>query len=788
MDLGTCNWTLTAVWPYAPLLQNSLETGAPLQGIFDPIAATVPGCVQNDLLQAGLIAHPYQRMNSLDCEWVENRWWVYETQFDTPIFPGKRYFIDCAGIDHECLIYLNDKLITEGKGMFLSLCPEVTKYLQPKGNRLRIVLLDAPKELALGHTSHVTTQKSRFCYKWDFSTRMVHLGIWDSITLRETGSARITQTCITTDFDGKHGLIHTRAKTDVPCEIEFALYDGNMLMDKRRTKTGRHTFRFARPKLWQAGTGQEQPLYRVEILAVSGGTVSDSQTHMAGVRSLRFEQTENAPEGAPPYTILLNGTACYIKGVNIVPLDQMYGCVDEARYEHFCRSLVRANVNLVRIWGGGLVEKEAFYDWCDRLGILIWQEFIQSSSGVENVPPTTKSYLKLLRKNARAMVLQKRNHTATCIYCGGNELREMAGVDTPATIQNKNLALLQNVVHQLDPDRLFLPTSAFGPTEYLTAPGAHYDVHGTWKYEGTTDHYTLYNESDALLHSEFGSDGMSRAQTIRWILDDPGAKPVPMEACAVRRFHGEWWDTFARDEALFGATDDLEIAVRRSQLVQAEAVRYPVEANRRRSFSCAGSIVWQFNEPWPNISATSLTEYDGTPKLAYHFLRNAYARQAVTLWYQTLCPQAGSVVLLRAVFVGDSPMTKEQSIVLCIRDYSGTVLLRQTVQSGNLLRVRTPETPDSLYFVTLTLEQDNQLLHENTYFFSTDPGAHPLRALLRSGGTLQCDTEDGRTIIRNTGNSVSLYITQQDCGVFTLFPGETRSFEGIHTGFVPINP
>lgn len=791
-NLGNLPWTLTAVWPYAPVLQNSLETGQPLQGIFPPIPARVPGCVQADLLRAGLISHPYQKMNSLDCEWVENRWWVYETAFPLARRPGMRYFLSCAGIDYACLIYLNDVLVAQGEGMFLPIRVDVTgQLLDEAENRLRIVLLDAPKEIGLGYTSQVRTQKSRFSYKWDFSTRLVHLGIWDEIFLEESGPAKITEISVTSDYDGASdtGIIRVAAQADAPSTWEFSLYWGQERLFCHRTTAGRTVFHVRAPHLWEIGTGEIQPLYQVEIRALHQNVVSDVRACETGIRRLRFLPNEGAPTDAPPYTVELNHRPRYLKGVNMVPLDQMYGCLDEQAYERFCRSLARANINLVRVWGGGLVEKEAFYRWCDRMGILVWQEFIQSSSGVENVPPTVPSFLKLLQKNAAATLKVKRNHTCTAIYCGGNELRQQAGSDRPATTENRNLALLARLVRRLDPGRLFLPTSAYGPEEYVTAgaPETHWDIHGTWKYEGTTGHYALYNRSRALFHSEFGADGMSSPDAIRWILDDPEARPQSMEENTVWRFHGEWWDTSRRDTDLFGPAETLAQAVARSQLIQAEAVRYPVEANRRRAFRNSGSIVWQFNEPWPNISCTSLTEYGGKPKLAYYFLRNSYAPMAVTLRYDTLCPKSGEPVTCQAAYTGDVPLPPGYTMRLTLQDSAGSVLLAQEVRDRETVTFPAPHTADCLYYITMTLWDGSVRVHENTYFFSTDPGPHPFRKLMAPAAPLDVRTFCGQTVVANQGDRPALFVHQDACGVFTLFPGESRTFDGEHQGFCAIN-
>ena len=163
--------------------------------------------------------------------------------------------------------------------------------------------------------------------------------------------------------------------------------------------------------------------------------------------------------------------------------------------------------SLVRVWGGGLIEKDEFYDLCDENGILIWQELIQSSSGIDNKPSEQEEFLELLKKTAECAVREKRNHVSLAVYSGGNELMEAP--DRPCGRENKNIAMLEEIVRRLDGRRAFLPTSASGPREFITSEkGVSHDVHGSWRYEGNPGHYVLYGESDNLFHSEFGMDEM----------------------------------------------------------------------------------------------------------------------------------------------------------------------------------------------------------------------------------------------------------------------------------------
>ena len=182
--------------------------------------------------------------------------------------------------------------------------------------------------------------------------------------------------------------------------------------------------------------------------------------------------------------------------------------------------------------------------------------------------------------------------------------------------------MLAGIVRRLDGTRTFFPTSATGPREFLSREkGVSHDVHGSWRYEGNPDHYSFYEQSDNLFHSEFGMDGASAVSSLKRFLPAASLHPTPMSGDPCWQHHGEWWGTYFRDCELFGefprTPEHLEEFSQCSQYLQAEGLRYIIEADRRRAFQNSGVIVWQINEPWPNASCTNLVDYYGLPKAAY---------------------------------------------------------------------------------------------------------------------------------------------------------------------------
>ncbi|MBE7680110.1 glycoside hydrolase family 2 protein [Paenibacillus sp. P13VS] len=816
--LSKMQWELKGFWPWVPVKGTSMEIGNELMGVTDWIPATVPGGVHVDLFQAGLIDNPYRDLASTHCEWVENRWWVYRTVFTAPALAGEAYELICKGLDYEALVYWNGILLGEHHGMYEPAVFNVTDGFRPEVTvELLIVLKHAPDEMGqIGKTSETFTQKSRFNYKWDFSTRLVNVGIWDDIVLVARQRYAIEELSVTTNTEGELGLVRVDAVVKaygeglglVMTTAELTAPDGKIVASKQNwIKPGEsfsHTFVVESPDLWYPNGYGEQPLYNMKIELEQNGTVYDSRQLRTGIRKLAYDLNENSPVDALPYTFVVNGRKIYIKGANLTPLDHMYGNVDKARYDWIVQMAKEGNLNLLRIWGGGIIEKSFLYELCDEMGILIWQEFIQSSSGIDNEPSKKPTFLELLSRNAVYALRERRNHVCLTVWSGGNEL--MSAPNVPSNYEDSNLAMLRKLVAEYDPGRLFLPTSASGPVQYITEErGVSHDVHGHWKYMNNPDHYRIYGGADHLFHSEFGVDGLSGLKSIRKFLNPRYQRPVSMKDCIVWRHHGEWWDTYDRDLELFGKLDTLESFVDCSQWIQAEGLRYILEANRRRKFENSGSIIWQLNEPWPNVSCTNLIDYYNEPKMAYYWVSETFRMRRASLDYSALHAEVGEKQEF-PVYVSTDGESADCTVIADVLDSRGQLIHQQTFSGRSqadqslflgMLNVQVPQTVDGLFYVRLSIGINAEIVQQQTdpYIFST-AGKHVYASSLKlSDGKLEAEpantwqlscseTLERSFTVRNTGSEALLHVYPTECtdlywmkadhAYFTLFPGEER--------------
>lgn len=812
-------WELCQVW------REDWETKGTFPAVTSWIRGSVPGDVIADAWDAGLIPDPYVDMNSRACEWLAARDWVYRKDFTGPdLERGEVLRLCFEGVDFSCRVYLNGELLGAHEGMFTPFEFDVTEKVRPgRRNRLVVVVMHAPPVEAVqgqvGRTSEARLWKARFAYGWDWCTRLVPLGIWRGVRLVRTGPVWLEDVWVRPRVDLSAGEERPLAEVDVEVTARSRLLAdgvriGVKVLDGERVAASALQevelggprakavvrLQIPEPRLWWPNGMGGQPLYRVEVTLHAAGRVSDTRAMTTGLRTVRLVPNEGAPADALPYTLEVNGRRLFARGWNWVPVDHMYGR-DQGnippaghpvadRYRRLAGLAAHAHCNLLRVWGGGLLESEKFYDWCDRLGILVWQEFPLSSSGIDNRPPTDAAYLDYIEAEARRMVPLRRNHPSLALWCGGNELMDDAG--GPLTEAHPALARLKAVVSELDPDRGWLPTSPSGPEWHSSrekaGTGRQHDVHGPWKYQDDGDHYRYFDTIDPLLHSEFGVDGAANPETLRrfisgrYLFPPDGSNPAWVH-------HGSWWLHRERIEKLFGPIDTLEAFVRASQWLQAEGLRYSIEAHRRRTGRCGGTLPWQFNEAFPNTSCTSAVDYLLRPKPAYWWIRLAYAPVSVSLKYDRLTWAPGETWSAELWSVGSGRARRFCRWQVRLLDLSGALLLEEAGSidlEGDIparlaeLRVRLPEDRKAFIAFVESDSAEGDAPVRNDYVFST--AEPPMRPLLHAPESKLMVRRDGeRVIVENGSGAPALFVqvtppadALPEAGYFSLPPRAVR--------------
>lgn len=787
---------------------------------------SVPGSVHNDLWTVGEIPNPYFERNSLLLEWIPGRTWLYKKTFTVDeALRGKRIQVRFEGIDYEAEFFLNGESLGSHRGMYIPAVFEVGERLRyGEENLIAVVIEPAPQEQPqVGRTSKVRTHKSRMTYWWDFCPRMVHIGIWQDVLLDVTGSVRLE------DIFVRPQLNHDFSRADVSISVELNATQaqvievetiirlaGSVVISQRARQSlvlGRTTLdshlMVDQPRLWWTNEAGDQPLYEAEIRiypaedGVSQDIYSDQRIIPFGISKIELVPNENSNPQARPYTFVVNGRKVFAKGWNWVPLDVMYGVPRPQKLEHLLRLAQRAHVNLLRVWGGGLIETEAFYNLADRYGIMVWQEFIQSSSGIDNYPSESPEFVNMMVREAEQIIPRRCNHPSLALWCGGNEL---TGDDNrPLDDEHPLLAALKATVARFDLDRLWLPTSptgrVFGNTlETIERdPMELHDVHGPWEYQGVTGQYELYNRSTSLLHSEFGVEGITNLKTLNVTIAPEHQFPVSLDNPYWHHL-GAWWVKQPMWQQTFGDVADVETLVRATQFMQAEGLRYALEADRRRKYQNSGTLPWQFNEPYPMAACTSAVDYYGQPKPVYYAVARAYQALQVSAKFATAAwkwkEQSHFAAEIWVNYSGETALADMRLTTSLVglngeihAEWNTTVDIPAN-RAVNLTSIEFPLDELKLFFLDLRLaDSKGQMLAYNRYPFTNAANLAPWFSAPPTELTLKTEviSDKWRVTISNIGMHTALFVWLEDSrepglpgyaefsdNYFCLFPGEEK--------------
>jgi beta-mannosidase len=788
------------------------------------LPARVPGTVLDDVHRAGLVPDPRHAENSLAAEWVPQRTWIYRRHLRVArLGPGQRALLRFAGVDHDATVLVDGKEVARHSGMFVPFEVDVTEQCADgEEHLLAVAVHPAPaNEPQVGRTDRVRVHKARMDYGWDFCPRMIHQGIWKPVSLETAGPLRLAAVHAEAvpDAEGTRGTlrVHAAVEAAAPGTLHVTVHPpgtGAAPLHAEGPVAAGATeavldVDVPDPQLWWPNGHGAQPLYTVTAaLWDTDGQQAGERSVTTGFRRLRLVPNPGAPAHALPYTLEVNGRRIHAKGWNWVPQDAWYGVPRPDKLAHLLRLAADAHVTLLRVWGGGLIESEEFYALCDRLGLLVWQEFSLSSSGIDSVPSDDPDYVALMAAEARAIVPALRHHPSLALWSPGNELHETAVARPLAERDSPVIAALAQTVAALDPHRAWLPGSPSGVT-FLNradlieaAPDDQHDVHGPWEHQGLGAHQRLYDAGTALLHSEFGVEGMANRRTWEAVVPAGRAWPTGRDNPLMEHL-GAWWNnTPLVQDAFGGRLPDPDSVRRASQFLQYDGLRYAVEANLRRAPRCSGAIPWQFNEPFPNAWCTAAVDHRGDPKPAYHGVRRAYrpdhvcARFATQAWdgqerftaqlWSWTQDGAGDATVTARLLTTHGAVLAETTLPAA---HPATDVPATTVPAAcaGEFTAAVPVTDDRLFLLELTLHgPGDRLLARNRYLHSTTADLAPLLEVPQSAVEATWDDDLGAVHLRHTGGpaALGLHLTDSrpldapgwaafDDTMFDLLPGES---------------
>jgi beta-mannosidase len=700
-----------------PLAPQALKRDG--DAVSEWLPATVPGEPRLTLQALGRIPDPYVADQLAASRWVEACDWWYRRSLAADLPPGRRAFLVFAGLDYLNAVTFNGTLLGQQPGMHAPRRYEVTALWRAENvvavrlwggtarPRYRRCLTQRLARFAARHLlamdlfpDRLATLACQMSYGWDFAPRLLTSGIWDDVWLETTGAAQIVGLRLVPQGHwGRARLVlHLRCETTQPGRYDLTVTTHGLVDDlpgpthavtlDLPTGESAHvvtlTWRDAVP--WQPWEHGPPTRYVATVVLRQGATEHDRRTVTFGFRSIALDAVGRRGDAL---RLRINGRPLWMRGVNWVPADALFHRVTADDYAALLGRAKEANVNLLRVWGGGLREKRAFYERCDAEGLLVWQEFPLAVSFGDHYPRDV-AFLALAAREAQGIVSYLQHHPSLVLWCGGNEFSPR---------QNRALvATLASTVARYDGTRPFLPASPWGS-----------DHHNWWVWHAGAP-VRDYMRERAVLLSEFGLQAVPSVASLRRFLPPDRLYP-PNDLW--RQHHAEL-DKLVR-YAGRPDPDDVWHFVWASQRAQAYGLQAAIEHMRRRRARTAGTIVWQFNEPWPAI-CWSILDYYRQPKLAYYLLRRLYAPLLVSFAFPWRRYRAGDTLRGTLWLVNDSaaPVADATLTVLLGRAklWQGPASVpADTARPLGDLAVHLPDTG----ILRLLLIKDDTVLAENAY-------------------------------------------------------------------------
>ncbi len=575
--------------------------------------ATVPGAVQLDYAKHYNLPDYKREKNFEQFRWMEDKFWVYSTELDTTkLNSNNNIFLVAKGIDYQYEIFANGEMIYEHQGMYLPAELNLNSFVGKKV-MLEIVIHPVPKSQLPDVHKDTRDEANQFCkpavsYGWDFHPRLIPLGIWEDIYVLEIEKENILKPSVEYVLSPNRdtAFVNLKAEGCKDAKWEFLNPENKVIF----TGNGESlNFIIENPELWWCNGYGEQKLYSWKV-----SYADQEAAGKTGFRTVELVKAEGSWEetltypmtrNTPPCTLRLNGVSIFSKGTNWVAPEIFYGTLNRERYLEQLTLVKEANINFVRSWGGAIINKDSFFEICDELGIMVWQEFPLACNRYEGTP----EYIKLLKDEATAIVERLKGHCSLMLWCGGNELFNNWSCMTE---QDEALRFLNHLTYTKTPQ---IP--------YINAAPLMGMAHGAYSflYPDGSELFPTLAACHHTAYTEMGVPGISTEETLMQIGNLEDLYPANREN-DLALAHGEHWVN-QPVEKYFGKLSTLKEFMNYNQFMQYIGYQFIFEEARRQKPYCGMVANWCFNEPWPNFGNNSVVCYPNSIKPAYYAIKNA---------------------------------------------------------------------------------------------------------------------------------------------------------------------
>ena len=626
--------------------QQAYAADEPLEGW---LLAEAPLTAHTNLMDNKLIPDPFKGCNEREVQWVSEYEWWYRKEIDlTEEVVGKDtvelYF---GGLDTYATLWVNDAKIGEANNMFTPWRFNIKPQAKIGRNVIVIRFKPAQKvanELEAKHkhkysclsaenfSARPYVRKAQYSFGWDWGPKLPTAGILGGAKIVAYNKARLGYVAaLPLEVSAQKATVkfssEIYAVSELDLRAKFLLSGFAQQYEKsveQKVAKGRNfvdcAFEVVDPDLWWPRGYGEPNLYTAKVEVYSGTELLDDVEINVGIRSIRLIQ-EPFEEGKT-FIFNINGQNVFCRGANWIPADSFLPKVNYKTYNSLLTSASEANFNMLRVWGGGVYEADEFYDLCDALGIMVWQDFMYVCAGY----PEEEWFLREAEREATETVLRLRRHPSIVVWCGNNENQWLHNVlwktrDKVDRLYGLQIYenLLARVCQSLDPTRPYRPSSPFGGAD---ASGRHEGDRHNWEAWSKGRDYTAYLEDNGRFISEFGWQAPPTMELLKTYLDEKDLTPDSFSFHAHEKQTGGLELMRALLAVHYPVPDDLRRFVLYSQLNQGEALKTAVTHWRSRMFRTSGCLIWQLNDCWPAIS-WSLIDYGLNPKAAYFYVKRA---------------------------------------------------------------------------------------------------------------------------------------------------------------------
>ena len=620
----------------------------------------VPSVVQQSLYENGLIPHPYLGTVENQLLWISDHPWEYTLHFDADkeLLEKENVELVFEGIDTYADVSLNGEKLFFTDNQFRAWKHEVKDLLKKRDNLLEVHFPRYDSTQLALYEQHqprlperyAVTRKAPYQHGWDWAPKYKNVGIWKPVNLVGWNEAKLENAYIVTqavNAEQAELMLHLDIESEKNEEMEITIEVGPSTSSGSLASTAQNRslslskgrqhsvvpITIDNPQLWWPNEMGEQPLYDFEVVLKKGNKVLDSKKFKSGIRT--FEMVDEPDDIGRAFYFKVNGVPFYAKGANYVPEEMIETWINADNTLSLLRQAQDAHFNMLRVWGGGIYPSDDFFNICDSLGILIWEDFMYAGT----MYPYNEAFLENARIEAEEQVKRLASHPSLALWCGGNEISEgyynwgwqqslgWSEEDDNAVKTGNDILFeryLPLVLAEFDGTRPYWPSSpskGWGRPESLTEGDVHY--WGVWWGELP---YEVYREKVGRFNSEYGYQSYPDYTTLLKIAE---GEELSMDAkvIAAHQKHARGTrqiDDFIKRYYPDAQPKDFEEYVHLSQLSQAYGMEIAIEAHRTAKPYNMGTLYWQLNDAWPVTSWSSI-DYYGHPKVLQERLKMLYA-------------------------------------------------------------------------------------------------------------------------------------------------------------------